>query len=78
MGIWAPYVDAKLFHEFKDHDSIGITSGVLTDEIRARGRGTWGRLEAGLGAGPQGGPLLSLWGDFGNVKGFGGRAGFRF
>ena len=78
MGILAPYVDAHLYHEFKDHDSIGITSGLLTDDIRPEGRGTWGRLEAGLDGGPGGGPLLSVWGDFGNVKGFGARAGFRF
>lgn len=55
-----------------------VRSGAAVDAFERRGRGTWGRLEAGIDAGAGGGPLLSVWGDFGDVKGLGIRAGFRF
>ena len=74
----APYVGATLFHEFGNDEEITLTSGPLTDVIERRGRGTWTRLEAGLGGGAGGGPLLSVWTDLGDVKGWGLRAGFRF
>jgi hypothetical protein len=77
-GDWAPFVAATAFHEFKGDDDIVLTSGTSSDSFGRRGRGTWARLEGGLGGGAAGGPLLSVWGDFGDVKGWGLRAGFRF
>jgi hypothetical protein len=77
-GEWAPYVQATLFHEFKGDSEVVLANGTVVDTFEREGRGTWARLEGGLSAGPAGGPLLSVWGDFGNVKGVGVRAGFRF
>ena len=77
-GHLAPFVDGKLFHEFKGDSDVDVGSGALAERIEGRGRGTWGRLEAGLGAGAGGGPLLSGWVDLGDVKGWGLRGGFRF
>ncbi|MCY7270591.1 MAG: autotransporter domain-containing protein, partial [Sphingomonas bacterium] len=77
-GSWAPFIDAKLFHEFSGDSDIQVGSGLLVDSFERTGRGTWARLEGGIGGGAGGGPLLSAWGDFGDVKGWGLRAGFRF
>lgn len=77
-GDFAPFVDAKLFHEFRGNSDVRIASGGLIDTLNGRGRGTWGRLEGGLGAGAGGGGLVSVWADLGDVKGWGLRAGFRF
>ncbi|MCY7338500.1 MAG: autotransporter domain-containing protein, partial [Sphingomonas bacterium] len=77
-GSWAPFIDAKLFHEFNGDSDIQVGSGLLVDSFERTGRGTWARLEGGIGGGTGGGPLLSVWGDFGDVKGWGARAGFRF
>lgn len=77
-GMLAPYVEAKLFHEFKGDSDVEVGSGSLIDRIEGRGRGTWARLEGGLGAGAGGGPLFSAWMDLGDVKGWGLRGGFRF
>lgn len=77
-GQYAPFVDAKLFHDFRGDNDIEVRSGSLIDTISARGRGTWGRLEAGVGGAVGGGPLLSVWTDLGDVKGWGIRGGFRF
>ncbi|MBA3512510.1 hypothetical protein [Sphingomonas sp.] len=77
-GSYNPYVDAKLFHEFNGDSDVEVRSGSLVDRIEGRGRGTWGRLEAGLGAGAGGGPLFSAFIDLGDVKGWGLRGGFRF
>ena len=74
-GGLAPYVDAKVYHEFKGDTGVTIGSGSQFDTINGRGRGTWARLAAGLGGK---GPLLSVYGDFGDVKGWGVRGGFRF
>jgi len=73
-GAIAPFVDAKIFHEFRGDSDVRLGSGALFDTITTQGRGTWGRLEAGVaGAG-----MLSAWVDLGDVKGWGVRAGFRF
>ena len=37
-----------------------------------------GRLEAGIGAGNSTVQMLAAWGDFGDVKGYGVKAGWRF
>ncbi len=77
-GSLAPFIVAKLFHEYKGDSDIQTGSGLLTDSFERMGRGTWARLEGEIGGGAGGGPLLWVWGDFGDVKGWGVRAGFRF
>ena len=77
-GNLGPFVDAKLFHEFEGESSTRVGSGSLLDRLEGRGRGTWGRLEAGLAGAAGGGPLLSAWADLGDVRGWGVRAGYRF
>jgi len=73
-GDLAPFVDGKVYHEFNGDSDVGIASGSFSDSIEGRGRGTWGRIEAGLG----GRILASGWVDLGDVRGWGVRAGFRF
>jgi hypothetical protein len=56
---------------------MSLGSGVDFDGVNVPGRGTWGRIEAGVdGKGP--GPIVAAWANFGDVKGIGLRAGFRF
>ena len=57
---------------------LTLGSGADLDGINAPGRGTWGRIEAGVGGNKGPGPILSGWVDLGDVKGLGVRAGFRF
>jgi hypothetical protein len=73
-GDSAPFISGTVFHEFEGDNSITVASGLLQDRIGGRGRGTWGRVEAGFG----GRGLLSGWVDLGDVRGLGARAGFRF
>ena len=77
-GDLGPFVDAKLFHEFDGDSRFSVGSGSFFDDLDGRGRGTWGRLEGGIAGGAFGGPLLSAWVDFGDVRGWGVRAGYRF
>jgi hypothetical protein len=77
-GNLGPFIDAKLFHEFDGDSRTRIGSGSLIDRLEGRGRGTWGRIEAGLAGSAGGGPLLSGWVDVGDVRGWGVRAGWRF
>lgn len=77
-GSWGPYVDAKLLHEFKDNARLSLVSGTTFFEIETEARGTWARLEAGVGGHNGAGPTAAVWGDFGDVKGLGLKAGFRF
>ena len=73
-GAYAPFIDGKVYREFKGDGDVILGSGSLLDRIGGRGRGTWGRIEAGVaGAG-----MISAWVDVGDVKGWGVRAGFRF
>ena len=46
--------------------------------LDGQGKGTWVRLEAGIGGGTNGGPLISAWANVGDTTGYGLRAGFRF
>ena len=73
-GAITPFIDAKVFNEFRGDNDVRLGSGALFDTISGRGRGTWGRLEAGLA----GNAMVSAWVDVGDVKGWGGRVGFRF
>jgi outer membrane autotransporter protein len=75
-GPLRPFAEARVFHEFGDDGALRIVSGNLDDELEGE-RGTWARLEAGIGGGNDR-ALLSLWGDFGDREGFGVRAGLKF
>lgn len=77
-GRLAPFVSAKLFHEFDGDSKLTLTSGDEFDHVDVNGRGTWARIEGGVGAQKGPGPLVAAWADFGDVKGFGLRAGYRF
>ena len=77
-GRWGPYLDGRLFHEFKDDSRLTLINGASLSEIETSGRGTWGRLEAGFGGHNGAGPMAAVWGEFGDVKGIGVKAGFRF
>jgi hypothetical protein len=77
-GPIAPFIEARGFHEFRDNNSYLLRSGLSTTTLDGNGKGTWVRLEAGIGGGTKGGPLLSAWADVGDTQGYGLRAGFRF
>ena len=72
------FVGAKVFHEFKNEGSLSIRNAGLVGDVPLTDRGTWVRGEVGLNGSGTNGLLLTLWGDFGDTKGFGGRVGFRF
>jgi outer membrane autotransporter protein len=73
----SPFAEVKLSHEFEGDSRLTLGSGGVGDDLEARGSGTWARFEAGIGGqGP--GPVISAWGELGDVKGWGLRAGFRF
>lgn len=74
-GTVAPYVDAKVLHEFQDGNRTSVNSGGFTYSLADDRKGTWVRGEVGLG-GYNG--LLALWGETGDVEGYGVRLGFRF
>ena len=73
-----PYVQGTVYHEFADGGSFGINDGVDTYSVDTRRRGTWGRVEAGIGGQPGRFPTFAAWADLGDVKGLGARLGFRF
>ncbi|MDQ3478633.1 MAG: hypothetical protein M3438_05680 [Pseudomonadota bacterium] len=77
-GRWGPYLDGKLFHEFYDDARVTFINGSQRSAVETEGRGTWGRVEAGIGGHDGKGPIAALWGEIGDVKGVGARAGFRF
>lgn len=73
----APFVDARLFHEFEGDTRLILANGDDQDRVEGDGLGTWARMEAGIGARNGRGVILSGWAEFGDVKGVGVRAGFR-
>jgi hypothetical protein len=77
-GSLAPYVAATAYHEFKGDGEIVLFDGADNFDLNTNGKGTWGRIEAGVNGNDGPGPILGLWGDFGDRKGLGLRAGFRF
>jgi hypothetical protein len=77
-GRLAPFVSAKLFHEFDGSSKLRLTSGTEFDHVDGEGRGTWARLEGGVGAKKGPGPLVAAWAEVGDVRGLGLRAGYRF
>ena len=74
----APFIEVRGFHEFRDSNSYLLQSGLATSTLDGANKGTWARIEAGIGGGNKGGPLISAWANVGDVTGFGLRAGFRF
>ena len=74
------FVGAKVFHEFKDNGYLAIGSSAAGNvaNIDYANRGTWVRVEGGLGALGHTGVVLTAWGDLGRTKSFGGRLGFAF
>lgn len=77
-NLFGAYVDAKLLHEFSGETDLRLGDASDTFEVGARGRGTWGRVEVGVGGNKVPGPQLAGWTEFGDVKGIGIRGGFRF
>ena len=67
-----------MFREFGDAADVTVRSGALSTNLIDQKRGTWGRVEAGIGGGAGGGPLLSAFVGLGDVRGWGLRGGFRF
>jgi outer membrane autotransporter protein len=72
------FVDGKVFHEFRKHNDLTLSSGTEVDTIEAEGRGTWFRGEVGYGKPASSGPIAAVWWDVGDVKGIGAKLGFRF
>ena len=77
-GAIAPFIEVRGFHEFRDSNSYLLQSGLVTSTLDGSNKGTWARIEAGIGGGNKGGPLISAWANVGDTTGFGLRAGFRF
>ncbi len=77
-GDLAPYIDASIHHEFDGNRNLRLFDGLNYYDLDSQGKGTWGRIEAGLTGRDGPGPILALWADVGNKRGFGARAGFRF
>ena len=77
-GELAPYIDASIHHEFDGQRNLRLFDGANSYDLDSQGKGTWGRIEAGLTGRDGPGPILALWADVGDKRGFGARAGFRF
>jgi outer membrane autotransporter protein len=77
-GDLQPYVQGTVYHEFADAGSVVLNDGVNDFALDAFKRGTWGRIEAGIGGSPGRFPTFAAWADVGDVKGIGARLGFRF
>ncbi|MEO7814785.1 MAG: hypothetical protein ABIR87_04995 [Sphingomicrobium sp.] len=76
---WRPYVDATVLHEFDGKARVNLFDGTNNYDLNYSGKGTWARLEAGVGGPSSGaGPILAAWADVGDKKGVGVRLGFRF
>ena len=77
-GGLAPYVDATVYHEFNGDGDVELFDGGDIFDLDTKGKATWVRLEAGLSGNDGPGPILAAWGDIGDRKAFGLRAGWRF
>lgn len=75
---WGAFVGAKVFHEFKDDGYLSVRNSGAVADIDMAHRGTWVRLEGGLGGVGSKGAMFTVWGDLGDTKSFGGRVGFQF
>lgn len=73
------FVGAKVFHEFRDNAYLLVANGgTEVGRVDGPGRGTWVRVEGGVGANGGAAPQLTVWGDLGDTKGLGARLGFHF
>jgi hypothetical protein len=77
-GDVAPFIEARGFHEFRGDTSYQLRSGSAVSALDGPGKGSWVRIEGGIAGGKKGGPMLSVWGDLGDTRGYGLRGGFRF
>jgi hypothetical protein len=74
-----PYADATVHHEFDGKANVTLFDGVNDYDLDYSAKGTWVRLEAGIGGSFAGaGPILAAWADLGDKRGIGARLGFRF
>ena len=76
-GSLAPYIDATVYNEFSGDGEVALFDGGDTFDLDTNGNAAWVRLEAGLSGLDGPGPILALWGDIGDRKGVGLRAGWR-
>jgi hypothetical protein len=76
-GSLSPYIDGTVYREFDGDGEIELFDGTAAYDLDTEGKGTWVRLEAGLSGNDGPGPILAAFGDFGDRKGFGVRAGWR-
>ena len=77
-GRLAPYIAAQLNGDLAGKRTMTLSSGAETDRASAKYGRTWGRLEAGLKGSGSTEPVVGVWADIGDVRGFGGRVGLRF
>ncbi|MBC2665347.1 autotransporter outer membrane beta-barrel domain-containing protein [Novosphingobium flavum] len=75
---WGAFLGAKVMHEFKDDGYLHVANTATVADIDMAQRGTWVRLEGGLMGIARKGVELTVWGDLGSTKSFGGRIGFAF
>lgn len=75
---YGTFVAARILHEFDGDNKLTLTSGAENDTVSTDGRGTWVRLEAGIGCRMKAGPMVSAWLNAGHVNGVGLKAGLRF
>ena len=69
-GDIAPFIEARGFHEFRGDTEFQLRSGSASTTLDGLGKGTWVRIEGGIGGGTGGGPLISAWADLGDTRGY--------
>lgn len=78
-GAYNPYLAATAYREFDGDGDVTLTNGAFSAPLESTGKGTWVRLEGGLAGGASMyGINVAGWVDFGDTRGAGIRAGFRF
>ena len=78
-GVYNPYLGATIYREFDGDGDVTINQGAFASDLNSTGKGTWARLEGGIGGtGGTYGLNLAGWVDVGDTRGVGLRAGFRF
>ena len=77
-GKWIPYLDGTIYREFDGDGDVALFDTANTFNLDSNGKGTWVRVEAGLGGWPSHGPMFAVWGEAGDRRGVGIRGGFRF
>jgi hypothetical protein len=76
-GSLAPFVAATVYHELAGGGTVGLSDDVNAYDLDTNSRGTWARIEGGINGNDGPGPILAVWGDLGERKGLGLRAGWR-